>query len=211
VRALFVVTGIVVTVAVLGWGTFSTINAVSHATTVDTLTFPAARAVVVRVDAGSVVVRGSDRRDVGIERTVERGLQGPRLDERLDGDTVRLDAHCSPTTDTWCDVSYVLDVPADARVDLESTSGPLTVLSVDGDIRARTSTGDIDLADTTGAARLDTRTGAVTGARLRSGSIDASAGSGGIRLQFAAAPTRSRPTHRRHDRRGPAATPRSTT
>jgi hypothetical protein len=191
VRALFVVSGALFTLLVLGLGTFSLINRVSHLTDVTPVAFGTGiRSVAIRVDAGSITVRGGERPDVSGERSIERGLQAPNLEERVDGDTLRVDAGCAPTATAWCDVSYTLDVPTGTRVDVTSARGSLTVVSVTGEVRAHSTTGSIDLADSSGPAVLETSVGSVRGSRLRSTDVAATTTVGTVRLQFTEPPSR---------------------
>lgn len=190
-RVAIVAGSVVLTALTLAWATFSLVNAMSHTSEVQTVAFgPGIRSVVVRVDEGSVSVRARSRDDVGGSRTIERGLQIPDVRERVDGDTLRIDASCGATTSGWCDVAYALEVPTDTRVDVESVTGSLTVAGVTGGVRAHSTMGNVDATDVAGSAVLETTVGSVWGTALRSADVQATTTGGSVRLQFEEPPSR---------------------
>jgi hypothetical protein len=189
-RLFFVLFGLVVLVPTLGWGTMSVANSLGHSTETTALSFGRGlRSVVVRVGTGRVTVRGGDRDDIVGERTVERSLQAPTIDERVDGSTLRLEGSCPNVAMIWCEVSYVLDVPHGTTVDIESGSGSMSVSAIDGDVRADSGAGSIELNRIGGRITADSGAGSIRATELRSTTTSATSGAGSVRLQFLEAPT----------------------
>ncbi len=187
-RWLFILVGALFTVVVLASGAVAAANSLGRVTETQPLAFGSAvRTVVVRVDTGSVHVHGGAE-DVSGTRTVDRAMQEPAIDERVEGDTLHLDGHCTAFAIAWCSVSYDLDVPTGTRLDIESRTGRVTVDNSSGDVHAFTGAGQIELTDVRGPLRVETGAGTIRADHLASRTVDASAGAGSVRLQFSAPP-----------------------
>ncbi len=187
-RILFGFGGAVFTVVVLTSGVLAAANSLGHVTEAEPLSFGSAiRTVVVRVDTGSVHVRGGAE-DVSGTRTVDRSMQPPAISERVEGDTLHLDGHCSGFAIAWCSVSYDLDVPTGTRLDIESRTGRVSVDNSSGDVKVFAGAGQIELTDLRGPLRAETGAGTIRGDHLASRAVDVTAGAGSVRLQFSSPP-----------------------
>lgn len=159
------------------------------------------------MDAGDVrVVRGDDGR-VDIERRLQ-WVRAPRVDERWDGDTLRITVDCPGGLFNFCSVDHVVQAPAGATIETNTSAGDIAVEQIDGGLGLTSSAGDIAGADAQGTVSADTDSGNITisgaadalTARTSSGDIDADAltstvndvstRAGDVGLQFAAAPDR---------------------
>ena len=136
------------------------------------------RRLVLEVDSGDVTVVASDRDGVRIERTETWSIERPSVSEQVVDRELRVRAECNALL-SWCDVSYVLEVPAGTTVLARTGSGSIEA-SGTGDVQADTGSGDVELTSVTGDADLRSGSGAVTLDAVRGGSIVAQTGSGDI-------------------------------
>jgi hypothetical protein len=139
---------------------------------------------------GSITVRGGATESVVGERVLTRGLQSPAITERIDGTTLFLEATCFPLGNTWCDVSYVLDVPSAVEVKAHTAIGSVLVSNVSGGTDVGSATGTVTVEDTSGPLVLASGAGSIRGSGLRSATVEASTGAGSVELRFAASPQR---------------------
>src|SRR5689334_9104439 len=122
-KTLFLAAGALLTFVMIGGGTFAIVSGLAHTSETSTVAFQATgssgvRHVRIQGDSGSIVLRGSDRSDVTGRRVVSRGLQTPTVAERSGDDELVLESHCPAVGSAWCGVSYTLDIPRHASVDI---------------------------------------------------------------------------------------------
>lgn len=188
-RVLVILVGGVLTALLLSIGSLTIADTMGRAVDTAAVSFPSSiRKVVIDVDHGSIVLRGSDREDIRGEREVTRGLQVPAYDETVTGDTLTIESACPVVVSVWCEVGYDLDVPAGVDLDLTSGAGRIEARGFTGSTRIKSGAGTIRVDDLTG--RLDMRSGAgsVNATRLKSPLVSALSGAGSVNLEFAEAP-----------------------
>lgn len=139
---------------------------------------------------GSITVRGGATGSVVGERVLTRGLQTPDITERVEGTTLFLEATCFPLGNTWCDVSYVLDVPSSVEVTAHTAIGSVLISNVSGGADVGSATGTVTVEDVSGPLVLGSGAGSIRGSGLRSPTVDASTGAGSVELRFTDAPDR---------------------
>ena len=96
---------------------------------------------------------------------------------------------CSVWSNTWCDVSYTIAVPAGVAVRASAGGGGLRFEGIDGDIDASSSGGGIRVIGARGHLNLDSSGGGVRGDDLHSSVVDVGSSGGGVRLSFTDPPT----------------------
>lgn len=142
-------------------------------------------AVEVESQSGPVEVVGSAGGDVNVRRT-ERYLLGvPTVRQSLTDGVLRLHAQCPRVGRSTCEVRLVLDLPAAVSVRIRAQHGAVSVTGIGGTVDVATGTGAISLTRITGPVAARTATGAVDGVDLAPLFMDASTGSGAIRLSLA--------------------------
>jgi hypothetical protein len=139
---------------------------------------------------GSVTLRAGERSHVTGERVLTRGLQNPDVSERVDGRTLIIEARCFPLGNTWCDVSYVLDIPKSVDVAVDTAIGSVRVSDLEGSADLSSATGIVTVENASGSLRLDSGAGSIRATGLRSELVRASTGAGSVELAFAAPPRR---------------------
>lgn len=105
---------------------------------VETLDFRGpVRAVEIDLGAGEVTLRGDSRNDARVRRTMRHGLRRPRLYEHVDDGVLRL--HVSSGI-----VSYEVDVPRGAAVQVRGGSASATVIGLTGPVELRAGSGSLE-------------------------------------------------------------------
>jgi hypothetical protein len=119
-----------------------------------------------------VTLVAGEPRLVSIERRLHWSYVKPTYDEQWDGRTLRVATHCSVAR--WlgppCGVDYRLTVPKAVSIHVRTTTGDVEVRNLAGELRLSTSTGDITAVD------------------IGSPVVEASTGTGDIRLTHSAPP-----------------------
>jgi DUF4097 and DUF4098 domain-containing protein YvlB len=115
--------------------------------------------LVVRTANGAIEVRAGSDGEVHVEATLR---EPEKIDYEVtqDGDTITAEA----TSGRWrgCMMaSFVVTVPADTEVDLDTSNGAIELTGLVGDGRLDTSNGAIRLVDVTGDYRGRTSNGAI--------------------------------------------------
>jgi hypothetical protein len=158
-----------------------------------------ARITEIKVTGGSgdVAIRTAARADTAINRVVRYRGGEPGRTYRIEGSVLTVETRCGGD----CGVSYDIEAPAGVKVsgglqsgdirlagvgtvDVEVTSGDVTVDSATGPVTVRTTSGDIIAGAVTGATTLTATSGDIE-ARALTGAATARTTSGNIELHLA--------------------------
>lgn len=157
--------------------------------------------------SGDVSIRTSARTDTAINRVVRYRGTEPGPTYRVEGAVLAIDTNCGRD----CSVDYDIEAPAGVAVtgtvtsgdvdlagtgavDLDVTSGDVTVSGATGAVGVGTTSGNITASGVTGATTLKARSGDIEGRGL-AGTVTAEATSGDVELELAkAAPVTVRVT-----------------
>ena len=134
--------------------------------------------LVLEVDSGDVRVVARQREGVRLEREETWSIERPSVSEEVVGDELRVRADCNAVL-SWCDVSYVLEVPAGTTVLARTGSGSFEAERT-GEVQADTGSGDVQLTSVTGDADVRSGSGEVVVDDVRGRSVVARTGSGDI-------------------------------
>ncbi|MEV7542451.1 DUF4097 family beta strand repeat-containing protein [Streptomyces sp. NPDC089915] len=137
------------------------------------------------VRSGDVEVVPGSGPGVAVRRVVHyRGDTVPTPGQRVSGGVLTFSDGCED--DCWID--YRLEVPAAARVRVESSSGDITVKGVArADLTA--SSGDVRAEGITGPVKARTSSGRITATGLEGAEAEFRASSGDVGAEFAKAPS----------------------
>ncbi len=207
-KRILLVAASIVALASLAFATLSVVSLMAHERTRQRLAFPPGITELrIHLDAGGVILIGSDTNTISGERVVDRGLRHPSYQEvRIDKDTLQLQSGCPDFMSLRCGVHYELTVPRGMRVvgtssggsiELEDLQGRVTLSSSGGGISANGTSGELWLSSSGGAIRvedaagqlqLDSSGGGITVVRSRASEVSASSSGGGVRLDFSQPP-----------------------
>jgi DUF4097 and DUF4098 domain-containing protein YvlB len=117
--------------------------------------------LVVRTSNGAVDVRAGSDGEVQVEATL-REPEKIDYDVTQDGDTITVEARSESGRWRGCMMaSFVVTVPANTEVDLDTSNGAVALTGLVGGGRFETSNGAIRLVDVTGEYRGDTSNGSI--------------------------------------------------
>ncbi|MEU3916156.1 DUF4097 family beta strand repeat-containing protein [Streptomyces sp. NPDC029721] len=136
------------------------------------------------VRSGDVEVVPGVGPGVAVRRVVHyRGGTAPTPGQRVSGGVLKFSDGCED--DCWID--YRLEVPAAARVRVESSSGDVVVKGVAG-ADLTTSSGDVRAEGITGPVKVRTASGRITATGLEGAEAELRASSGDVEAGFVKAP-----------------------
>jgi DUF4097 and DUF4098 domain-containing protein YvlB len=146
--------------------------------------------LLVKGGAAEVEVRPGDGTEVKIDRQFERNVFGSDPKENYHADEGRLELNSGGCgfLSFGCKTSYVLTVPRDLKLTIESNSGNVTLSGFDGGAEVKTSSGDINVHDVGGPVQLESSSGDVEADGLTATSVTARSSSGSATLDFSTAP-----------------------
>jgi len=126
---------------------------------------------------------------VAVSYTEHYQLKKPTVAATTADSGVQLNAKCpGGIFGNNCEINYTLTVPASARLVLHTGNGPVSVADVTGSLTLDTGAGGISLDNVSGDVVAHAGDGGIGATRLRSTSVQASTGNGGIHLEWVAAP-----------------------
>jgi len=144
-------------------------------------------AVTVNTNSGSVRVEAGTGTQVGVSYTEYFQLKRPTVSASTTADGVQLNAKC-PSGISACQVNYVLTVPAAAALTLHSGDGAIRVGGGSGAGSFDTGNGAILFENVSGDIVAHTGDGRIGGDAVRSKSVHASTGNGGVSIDWLVAP-----------------------
>src|SRR5262245_62238594 len=176
-RGVAIAVGILGLVFVLAGSTALVGQAIGR-TERSTRTFSGVRDIRVDTESGDVRLVAGAREDVRVEVAAEQSWRRPKVEQTLDGGTLRLRGDCR----LWlgrCSVSFRLEVPARTPVDLHTGSGEVRIAGLAAAADLRSGSGDVTARDVTGPVAAQTGSGEILVRRVR-GDVTASSGSGDV-------------------------------
>jgi DUF4097 and DUF4098 domain-containing protein YvlB len=191
----WLVAGVLVTVAVVAFGTVIVLRTLAGSGTPDTQRESQAfqhriTAIELELDSGNITLLPGDSDRVDLDRTLRWRRTRPAVVEQWNGDTLRVSGSCHEENN--CSVDYVVRVPADVAVRAHTEAGAVTIRGITGGLDVMNRAGDITVADTAGGVRIRGSAGNVTGSGLRSAEVDVQTSDGNVTLSFATAPASAR-------------------
>ncbi|MDH6110440.1 hypothetical protein P3T36_003478 [Kitasatospora sp. MAP12-15] len=148
-------------------------------------------AVVLDLQEGSAdVIAGSDDAVV-LTPQLNWTLRRPRVEQTLDGHTLRISVSCTRILgigEPGCSVALDLQVPAATAVTVRMTSGYGRIAGLSGALDLRGTSGELDLDRDSGPIDARLTSGRISGMRLASAGVRASTDSGQTDLAFAQPP-----------------------
>ena len=138
--------------------------------------------------AGSTVeVRAERVARAATDEQATEYLKQVEIEEQVSRDHVRLETKVPPRVHrTWAEVKYHVTVPAGLSVRLRNTNGAVTVVGVQGEVKAETTNGGVKGRELAGAVEASTTNGGVTleMTAVAEGGIRAETTNGGVDLRI---------------------------
>jgi DUF4097 and DUF4098 domain-containing protein YvlB len=191
-RRLLMIAGGAVTVAVIGLGSFVSVNAMAVQTVREKHVYRFDGSTLnLDLAIGDVQIVPGEPGKITVSRRLTYGLRRPEVEEHANGDTfVIRDRDCAASIAFQCRVRWLLQIPRSLEVNAVTAGGSISVSNVDGTLRLQSYSGRVNVQ---GAASqvlvLHSNTGSVTAAHVRSERVTASTQSGAVSLAFRAPPS----------------------
>ncbi|TDO51381.1 putative adhesin [Kribbella sp. VKM Ac-2527] len=182
--------GIAISVALILGGGYWALTSLTEEAKATQGTYPVqGTSFTIESSSADLEVRSGDVREVTVDRKFERNVFGSDPKETYqDGRLQVQDTSCGFLS-FGCDTSYVVTVPRNVKVTVESTSGDLKASDLPAGASLKTTSGNIDASNVGGQLSLDSTSGDVEARDLTASEVSANATSGGIELTFQDAPT----------------------
>ena len=181
--------GIAISVALILGGVYWALTGLTEDSKSSQASYPVqGDSLVVEAKSTNVEVRVGDVSDVRVDRQFERNLFGSDPKEKYDDGKLELrDTGCGPLS-FGCETHYILTVPKDLNVTLESSSGDIKASGLEDGANLKSSSGDIEVHDVGGSLWLESSSGDLEADGLTATSVTTKSSSGSAELEFANAP-----------------------
>ncbi|TWD82189.1 putative adhesin [Kribbella amoyensis] len=145
-------------------------------------------AVAIESSSADVEIRSGDVGDITIDRRFERNLFGSEPKEKYKNGKLEIrDTSCGFLS-FGCSTHYVITVPKDVAVSVESTSGDLTITDLPGGAKVKTSSGGVEASRIGGELLLNSSSGDLEASELTATKVITNSSSGSVDLSFETAP-----------------------
>lgn len=182
--------GSLITVVVLGFGTYQAVGVLAHEERIERDTIDANGIGVLDIDSddGSIEVIGTDGDDIVLTARVSDGLQPTRYHHEVIGDRLEVRVRCPGPSSPWCQVRLRVEVPRELQVTVHAQNGGVSLRGLDGRAAASSENGSVDADGLGGPAQLISENGSVRATGLRSSAVVARSENGSVSLTHTEAP-----------------------
>jgi len=189
-RATALLVGIPFVLAAAGWGAFSMVGQFAQTSEHQAASYDwNGGEISLQTSSGYVHVVVGTGTQVGVSYSEHYQLKKPTVTATTSADGVQLNAKCpGGIFGNNCEINYTLTVPASAHLVLHSGDGHISIADVTGALSLDTGDGGITLDNVSGDIAAHTGNGGIGATRLRSTSVQAATGDGGIDLDWLVTP-----------------------
>ncbi len=183
--------GIAISVALILGGVYWALTSLTEETKTSRQDYPVVgTSLTIESRSADLRVRSGDVSQITVDRRVERNALGSDPKEKYENGKLEIrDSGCGFLS-FGCDTEYIVTVPKDLNVTVESSSGDLKVAGLGGSSTTlKTSSGGIEAQQLSGELTLESSSGDLEAADLTAGSVTGKSSSGSVRLLFRTAPT----------------------
>lgn len=183
--------GIAISVALILGGVYWALTSLTENTKTSEQTYPVVgTSLSIETRSSNLQVQSGDVSQIMVHRRIERNALGSDPKEKYeDGKLEIRDSGCGFLS-FGCDTEYVVTVPRDLSVTIDSNSGDLKVAGLGGTTTLKSSSGGIEAQQISGDLTLESSSGDLEATDLSSGSVTGKSSSGSIQLVFRTAPTK---------------------
>ena len=183
--------GIAISVALILGGIYWALTGVTEGTKTSQDSYQVQGDTLVVKGGGSVEieVRPGDGSQVKVDRQYERNLFGSDPKEKYEEGKLDLNDSGCGFLSLGCKTSYVLTVPTDVKLTVESSSGDIKVAGMRDGVNVKTSSGSIEVHDVGGSLSFESSSGDVEADGLQATEVTSKSSSGSVDLHFAVPPT----------------------
>jgi hypothetical protein len=182
--------GIAISVALILGGLYWALTGLTEGTKNSQDTYPVQGTTLsIKTSSTDLEVRSGDVSEITVDRRFERNVFGsdPK-DKYKDGKLEIRDTGCGFLS-FGCDTDYVVTVPKDLKVSIDSSSGDLNVSGLAGGADLKSNSGDIEAHGIGGVLTLESSSGDLKADDLTASSVKSDSSSGDVDLIFDDAPS----------------------
>ena len=191
-RQGLVAIGLAMTAALVAFAALVAVNAMARQTVREEHTY-AFTGSTVSVDAelGDVQIVPGQAGEITVARRLTYGLRRPFVSERADGDTFRVeDRPCAAEAAFPCQVRWLLQVPRDLTVEVQTRGGSITVNGLRGTIKLVSTSGAVTALNPSGKlVTLRSTSGPVKAQSVSSDQVVATSTAGDVTVTFQTPPS----------------------
>ncbi len=183
--------GIAISVALILGGAYWALTGLTEGTKNSQTSYPVqGGSLLVKGGSATVEVRPGDGTEIKVDRQSERNVFGSDPNEKYDEGEGKLELESGGCgfLSFGCRTTYVLTVPRDLKLTVESSSGNMTVNGIEGATQLKSSSGDIEVHDVGGPLDLKSSSGDLEADGLAATSVTTHSSSGSTSLDFSVAP-----------------------
>jgi DUF4097 and DUF4098 domain-containing protein YvlB len=181
--------GIAISIALILGGAYWALTGLTEDTKTSQDHYPAqGAALTIETKSADVEIRSGDGDQITVDRTIERNVFGSDPSEKYEDGKLRIrDTGCGFLS-FGCKTDYVITVPKDVKVTVDSSSGDLRVNGLPAGADLETSSGSIEVHDVGGSLSLKSSSGDLEAQDVTATTVSTRSSSGDIDLDFAVAP-----------------------
>ena len=182
--------GIAISVALILGGGYWALAGLTEDTRTGQGSYPVqGGALTVQTGSADLELRSDDVREITVTKKFDRNVFGSEPSEKYsDGKLEIKDTGCGFLS-FGCATDYVVTVPKDVKVTIESTSGDLKASDLPAGASLKTSSGGIEVHAIGGDLSLKSSSGGVEAQDLTATSVTSQSSSGSVDLSFSGAPS----------------------
>ena len=190
-RATAVLVGIPFVLAAAGWGAFTMVGLFAHTSEHHESSYTwNGGEVSIDVGSGDVHVAAGTGSQIEIAYTEHYELKKPTVTATTNGNGLQLRARCpGGIFSNNCEINYTVTLPTSAHLVVHTGDGGIDVADLTGGMSADSGNGGITFDNVSGEIVAHTGDGGIRATGLRSTSVQAKTGNGGISLEWAVPPT----------------------
>lgn len=182
--------GIAISVALILGGLYWALTGLTEGTKNTQDSYPVqGTSLSIKTSSTGLEVRSGDVSEITVDRRFERNVFGsdPK-DKYKDGKLEIRDTGCGFLS-LGCDTDYVVTVPKELKVSIDSSSGDLKVSGLAGGADLKSNSGDIEAHGIGGVLTLESSSGDLEADDLTASSVQSDSSSGSVDLTFTEAPS----------------------
>ncbi|MEU4196355.1 DUF4097 family beta strand repeat-containing protein [Kribbella sp. NPDC026611] len=181
--------GIAISVALILGGLYWALTGLSDGEKSSADNYPVqGDALVIKNGSAELEIRAGDGPDMHVERQFERTALGHDPKEKYGDGKLELNSGGCGFLWFGCKTSYVLTVPKDLRLTIESSSGDVNLSGMPAGATIKASSGSIEVHDAGGPLTLESSSGDIDADGLTATSVTTKSSSGSVALDFTVAP-----------------------
>ena len=181
--------GIAISVALILGGVYWALTGLTEDTKTSQVSYPVVgTTLAIETSSTDLEVTSGDGPAITVNRRFERNVFGSDPAEKYkDGKLEIRDTGCGFLS-FGCDTKYVITVPKNLSVTIETSSGDLKVTGLDGGANLKSTSGNIEAHQIGGQLTLKSSSGDLEASELTATSVNSESSSGSVELRFARAP-----------------------